>query len=69
MGEIGRIKWNEVVEVFIERRDPDRTGMLSVRINDRRSEMIAYGLFGVMAILTFLSISGSLIHILKSVGR
>lgn len=31
--------------------------------------MIAYGLFGVMVILTFLSISGSLIHILKTIGR
>lgn len=28
--------------------------------------MIAYALFGVMAMLTFLSISGSLIHILKT---
>ena len=31
--------------------------------------MIAYALLGVMAILTFLSISGSLIHILKYLGR
>ncbi len=31
--------------------------------------MIAYGLFGVTAILAFLSISGSLIDILKTLGR
>jgi hypothetical protein len=31
--------------------------------------MIAYASFGVMAILTFLSISGSLIHIFRILGR
>ena len=69
MGEIGRIKWNQVVEAFMECRDPNRTGMFSVRIKNRRTEMIAYGLFGVMAILIFRSISDSLIHILKTLGR
>jgi hypothetical protein len=35
----------------------------------RRSEMIANALFVVMAILTFLSISGSMVHIFKNLGR
>jgi hypothetical protein len=33
------------------------------------SELIAYALFGVIAILTFLSISGSLIHIFRKLDR
>jgi hypothetical protein len=43
--------------------------MFSAASKYRKSEMIANALLGVMAILTFLSISGSLIHIFKNLGR
>jgi hypothetical protein len=43
--------------------------MFSAGFKNRGSEMIVNALFVVMAILTFLSISGSLIHIFKNLGR
>ncbi len=43
--------------------------MFSAISKYRKSEMIASALFVMMAILTFLSISGSLIHIFKNLGR
>ena len=38
-------------------------------LNVGESEMIAYALFGLMAILTTLSISGSLFHILGNLDN
>jgi hypothetical protein len=43
--------------------------MFSARSKYRKSEMIANALLVVMTILIFLSISGSLIHIFKYLGR
>ena len=43
--------------------------MFSAGSKYRKSEMIANALFVVMAILTFLSISSSLIHIFKNLDR
>ena len=43
--------------------------MFSAVSKHRKVEMIANASFVVMAILTFLSISGSLIHIFKNLGR
>jgi hypothetical protein len=43
--------------------------MFSAGSKYRKSEMIASALFVVMVILTFLSISGSMIHIFKNLDR
>jgi hypothetical protein len=43
--------------------------MFSAISEYRKREMIANALFVVMVILTFLSISGSMIHIFKNVDR
>ena len=50
-------------------RYKSRAEMVSAVSKYRTVKMIANALLVVMAILTFLSISGSLIHIFKNLGR
>jgi len=53
----------------MEPRNKSRSGIFSAGSKYRKNEMIANALFVAMAVLTFLSISGSLIHIFKNLGR
>jgi hypothetical protein len=59
----------QVMQAFMDLGNPCRSGMFAAASNYGRSEMIANALFVVMATLTFLGTSGSMIHIFKNLGR
>jgi len=59
----------QVMQAFMDLGKPSTSGMFAAASKYRRSEMIANALFVGMAILTFLGISGSMIHIFKNRGR
>ena len=66
---LAQIKCIRIIQAFMDPRNTSRAETFSAVSKYRKVEMIANALFVVMAILAFLSISGSLIHIFKNLRR